>query len=154
MNLNEVMRHTDDALPEVVGLALCSLIPGELPVNLVLDIGHGDEGGDDTTPAPCLDCGTRQRSASLQSIERGRRRTSRCELPVMNVSRRAEARAVVGLGEDHDELASSCVLDIALVEDEVPLACVTIKQGLVHENSVEAVEGDLKEDAVRESRSR
>ena len=47
--------RTDNALPEVVGLALSGLVARELPVDLVLDIGHGDESGHDTTPAAGLD---------------------------------------------------------------------------------------------------
>lgn len=46
---------TNDALPEVVGLALGGLVAGELPVNLVLDVGHRDECSNNTAPAAGLD---------------------------------------------------------------------------------------------------
>ena len=47
---------TDDTLPEVVRLALGSLVTGELPIDLILNIGHRDEGGYNTTPATGLHC--------------------------------------------------------------------------------------------------
>ena len=47
---------TDETLPEVVGLSLIGLVPRELPVNLILDVGHGDESSDHTTPATRFHC--------------------------------------------------------------------------------------------------
>ena len=47
---------TDDTLPEVVRLALSSLVTGKLTIDLILDIGHRDEGGHNTTPATGLHC--------------------------------------------------------------------------------------------------
>lgn len=43
-------KLTDDALPEVVGLAFGGLVARELPVNFIFDAAHGDEGGDHTSP--------------------------------------------------------------------------------------------------------
>ena len=51
-----VIRLTNVALQEVVGLALSGMVARELPVNFVLDVRHRDERRDDTTPATRLDC--------------------------------------------------------------------------------------------------
>ena len=53
--VQETRALTNDALPEVVGLALGGLFARELPVDLVLDVGHRDEGSHDTTPTAGLD---------------------------------------------------------------------------------------------------
>ena len=54
--VQETRALTNDALPEVVGLALGGMVARELPVNFVLDVRHRDERRDDTTPATRLDC--------------------------------------------------------------------------------------------------
>ena len=43
-------RLTNDTLPEEVGLALGRLLTRELPIDLVLNVGHRDERGHDTAP--------------------------------------------------------------------------------------------------------
>ena len=49
-------RLTNDTLPEEVGLAFGRRRARELPVNFILDVGHRDERGDDTSPTASLDC--------------------------------------------------------------------------------------------------
>jgi len=51
-------RHTDVRLPEEVALPLGDLGAGEFPVNLIMDITHGDEGGDNAVPFTGLHCPT------------------------------------------------------------------------------------------------
>jgi hypothetical protein len=48
-------KRTDDALPEKIALALRGVGSRELPVNLIFDVTHGNESGDDTSPATRLD---------------------------------------------------------------------------------------------------
>lgn len=52
----EIKKRTNNALPEDVGLAFCGSGTGEFPIDLVLDVAHGDERSDDTSPATGLDC--------------------------------------------------------------------------------------------------
>ena len=47
---------TNVTLPEVIGLALSSLLAREFPVNLIFDVTHGDECRDDARPAARLHC--------------------------------------------------------------------------------------------------
>ena len=53
--VQETRALTNDALPEVVGLALGGPVPRELPVNLVLNVRHRNECGYDTVPVASLD---------------------------------------------------------------------------------------------------
>jgi hypothetical protein len=46
----------DDTLPEHVRLALSGLVSGELPIDLIPNVGHGDEGSYNTIPLASLDC--------------------------------------------------------------------------------------------------
>ena len=63
-------ERTNDTLPEVVGLALGGLIARELPVDFVLDVGHGDERGHDTAPTARLDCVSPAKTPSANRIQR------------------------------------------------------------------------------------
>lgn len=47
-------KLTNDALPEVVGLALGGLITRELPIDFVFYAAHGDGCSDNTSPTACL----------------------------------------------------------------------------------------------------
>ena len=51
-----ISEHTNEALPEVVRLAFSGTGSGELPINLILDVRHSDEGCNNTTPVASFDC--------------------------------------------------------------------------------------------------
>lgn len=47
--------HTNDSLPEIITLALSGVCTREFPVYFILNVTHGDESCDDTSPATSLD---------------------------------------------------------------------------------------------------
>jgi hypothetical protein len=51
-----VGRVGDDTLPEHIRLAFSGLVTREFPIDLIPDVGHGDEGSYDTIPLASLDC--------------------------------------------------------------------------------------------------
>ena len=62
---------------------------------------------------------------------------------IVNVASRGEQSTVVLLTEGHDQLIVGRVLDVALLEDKVPSAGITVVFRCVHEDSVEARKRDL-----------
>ena len=47
-------KLTDVSLPEKVGLTIGCVSTREFPINLILDVTHGDEGRDNTAPSTRL----------------------------------------------------------------------------------------------------
>lgn len=88
---------------------------------------------------------------------RKKERTPCSDLPVMHVSRRAQARAAVGLREEHHKLAAGVVgvHDLALVEDPVILGGVAVVVSRISEDTVKVCKGVLRwrvQPATRERR--
>ena len=54
-NVDDLRKRTNNAFPEVVRLALRGVITGKFPVNLILDVAHCDECGNDASPTSSLD---------------------------------------------------------------------------------------------------
>ena len=145
------MTLTDITLPEEVALAFSDIITGKLPVDLVLDIGHGDERGHDARPAASLDCAHRpeiKRGASSTSaiyIPKDEVRTPGGDRPVVDVARGREAGAAVVLGERHGHLARGRVEDRALVDDPVVLGRVPVEVRRVRQDAREVRERVLRD---------
>lgn len=77
-----------------------------------------------------------------------RRPTSSCDSAVVDVAGRCEQGPVVLLVEGQDQLVVRRVQNVALLEDKVPFAGVTIVMCRVHEDAVEALERDLSNNAL------
>ena len=95
-------------MPEPVRLALGGSITGELPINFVLDVRHGDESSDHTAPATRLDYCTA--SVSRNSEKHMAASHTACgDRAIVYVTSGRETGSAVGLREEERKLSAGRV---------------------------------------------
>lgn len=115
------MRLTDIALPEVVRLRLRGFISRELPVDLVLDVAHGDESGHDACPAARFHCERMNASEVVKGWLGKTELTCSGDGTVVHVPRGGETGSAVVLCQKQHELTTGRVgvHDLAMIDDPV-----------------------------------
>ena len=90
--------RTNETLPEVVCLSLCSLRTRPFPINLIFNRGHRDESSDHTTPSTGLDWNGMRLSLDLNR-RREQALTPCGHGPIVNVAGGGDFCPTVVLGQ-------------------------------------------------------
>lgn len=119
-------------------MAFSGGITRELPVDLVFDVGHGDERCNNTAPATGLDC-PHISTQYMQSFSLKFVLTTCGDLAVVYVPSRTETSAAVGLGQEQSQLATRavCIDDRAFVDGPVVRGCVATEVRRVRKDTRE-----------------